>query len=226
MIFVSADPKRNITGEQAPTVISIESFTTIAFFMLVIFILGLTENSFSLFVFLRTRSLWTTNNIFVAGLLLSDWSQSVFGIPLVVASSIAHKWLFGRPTCIYYAFVTTFLGITQITTLTAISLDKYFVIVRKTQMAFLAEKSAVFIVFLCYLHGFIWALFPVLGWSSYELEGANVSCSIPWESKETEDVSYCLSLTVFGWLLPLATIVYSYSSIYFLVSLVKSCLVE
>lgn len=197
--------------------LSSENFIVIAFFMVLIFVLGLSENSLSLFVFFRTKSLWTTNNIFIVGLLLSDWSQSVFGIPLVVISSIARHWTFGHGLCIYYGFVTTFLGITQVTTLTAISLDKYFVIVRKAQMAFLSKKKAVFIILLCYLHGFLWALFPILGWSSYQLEGANVSCSVHWQSKDTNDVSYCLALTVFGWILPLLAIVYSYSSICLLV---------
>ena len=190
-----------------------EGFTVITLSMFLIFILGLSENSFSLYVFFRTKSLWTTNNIFIAGLLLSDWSQSVFGIPLVVASSVAREWLFGHSLCVYYGFITTFLGLTQITTLTAISLDKYFVIVRKAQIAILEKKKAVVIILLCYLYGFLWALAPVLGWSSYQLEAVNISCSIPWQSEEISDVSYCLALTVFVWILPLGAIVFSYSSI-------------
>ena len=198
--------------------VSPEGFTVIAFSMFLIFFLGLSENSFSLYIFFRTKSLRTTNNIFIAGLLISDWSQSVFGIPLVVVSSVAREWVFGHGLCVYYGFIITFLGLTQITTLTAISLDKYFVIVRKAQIAVLEKKKAVLIILLCYLNGFLWALFPVLGWSSYQLEAVNVSCSIPWQSKETSDVSYCLSLTVFAWILPLGAIVYSYSSICVFVS--------
>ena len=197
-------------------------YTLITFCMFLIFILGLLENSFSLYVFFRTKSLWTTNNIFIAGLLLSDWSQSVFGIPLVVASSVAREWLFGHGLCVYYGFITTFLGLTQITILSAISLDKYFVIVRRIQNAMLEKKKAVVIICLCYLYAFLWALAPVLGWSSYQLEAVNISCSIPWQSRVAGDVSYCLSLTVFVWILPLGAIVFSYSSICILVSMILS----
>ena len=198
--------------------VSANIFAVIAFFISFIFIAGLVENSFSLYVFARTKKLHNTNNLFIVGLVISDWSQSVFGIPLVVVSSVARGWLFGSQLCVYYGFVTTFLGITQITTLTAIALEKYFVIVGQNQRAMMNKKHAVYVITVCFLHGFIWALFPILGWSSYQLEGVNVSCSIRWESKESNDTSYCLSLYVFGWIIPLATIIFAYCSICRLVS--------
>ena len=205
--------------EVRPEEIPIESFIAIAFFMTFIFIVGFAENSFAFFIFYRTKALHTTNNMLIAGLVLCDWCQSVFGMPLVVASSIAKKWIFGQGLCVYYGFITTFMGITQITNLTAISLNKYFAIVRHSNLAFLDPNRAILAIIACYMHGFLWAIFPVIGWSSYQLEGANVSCSIPWESKATKDVSYCLALSAFAWILPLGIITFTYLSIWRLVSL-------
>jgi hypothetical protein len=61
--------------------------------------------------------------------------------------------------CVYYGFTTTLLGITQISLLATIALDRYLVIVRPSHFT-IGMSKAVTMVICCYGYGFLWALFP------------------------------------------------------------------
>ena len=61
--------------------------------------------------------------------------------------------------CVYYGFITTLLGITQISLLATIALDRYLVIVRPSHVT-IGMNKAVTMVMCCYGYGFLWALLP------------------------------------------------------------------
>jgi len=61
--------------------------------------------------------------------------------------------------CVYYGFITTLLGITQISLLAAIAFDRYVIIVKPTRFT-MTSRCAVKLVLGCYCYGFLWALFP------------------------------------------------------------------
>ncbi|XP_060566812.1 visual pigment-like receptor peropsin [Ruditapes philippinarum] len=74
-------------------------------------------------------------------------------------------------------------------------------------------SKAVTMVICCYGYGFLWALFPAVGWSSYQLEGIRLRCAINWRSKRPLDLSYSLSILVLAWVVPLGIILFCYGAI-------------
>lgn len=76
---------------------------------------------------------------------------------------------------------------------------------------------------------FVWiyalslSLPPVLGWGSYGPEAENISCSVTWEAHdpETHIRSYITYLFVFGLIVPVVVIGYSYGSIILTLRTVK-----
>ena len=62
-----------------------------------IFVLGLSQNSLTLYVFVKERCLRRSHNIFIIGLALSDVCMCVFSTWMVILSSAYHRWIFGYP---------------------------------------------------------------------------------------------------------------------------------
>ncbi|MCI4378333.1 hypothetical protein PGIGA_G00214660 [Pangasianodon gigas] len=68
-----------------------------------------------------------------------------------------------------------------------------------------------------WLYSLIWTVPPLLGWSSYGLEGAGTSCSVSWTDRSSESHSYIICLFVFCLGLPVLVMVYSYGRLLYAV---------
>ena len=62
-----------------------------------------------------------------------------------------------------------------------------------------------------WLYSLVWTVPPLLGWSSYGLEGAGTSCSVTWTERSARSHSYIICLFVFCLGLPVLVMVYCYS---------------
>ncbi|XP_027020403.1 teleost multiple tissue opsin 2b isoform X2 [Tachysurus fulvidraco] len=71
----------------------------------------------------------------------------------------------------------------------------------------------------CMWYGFINSCFvpPLLGWSSYGLEGAGTSCSVTWTDNSSKSHSYIICLLIFCLGLPVLVMVYSYGRLLYAV---------
>jgi hypothetical protein len=181
--------------------------------MTVIMVFGFLANLVILYTFGTNKKIRTMDNILIIGLALSDIGQSVLGLPLVVIASFSKKWIFGQDFCQYYAFVTTWLGISQIANLTVIAMERYFVIVRSDRRMTSTTHRSVFMILLSFVYGAVWATGPLLGWSKYKQEDIGIACCVTWEVKDKLSLSYTFSICTFGWFIPLIFIAFGYTSI-------------
>ena len=62
----------------------------------------------------------------------------------------------------------------------------------------------------CWIYGFVWAAFPLIGWSGFELESDALRCSIDWASKKTKDRLYIIFLFIFCFIIPVSVMCYSF----------------
>ena len=58
------------------------------------------------------------------------------------------------------------------------------------------------------LLGFMWPVFPLLGWSHYSLEGNLTSCSIEWAERSVNVISYNVTIFICVLIIPVTIIVY------------------
>lgn len=119
--------------------------------------------------------------------------------------------------CRMYGFVGGLTGTVSITTLTAISLDRYFVIIYPLNPSKLGSKKWRPITMLCFVwtYSFAFAIMPALniGFSKYSPEGFLTSCSFDYLDDRFSARVFMFSFFVGAWLLPLTTIVYCYAQI-------------
>uniref|UniRef100_A0A671M3Z2 G protein-coupled receptor 135 n=1 Tax=Sinocyclocheilus anshuiensis TaxID=1608454 RepID=A0A671M3Z2_9TELE len=106
-----------------------------ALLLLAIFLLSSLGNSAVVVVIVKHRQLRTVTNAFVMSLSLSDFLTAVLCLPFsfTMLFSKDGKWMFGEPFCVANGFFSTCFGIISTLTMTLISFDRYYAIVRQPQ---------------------------------------------------------------------------------------------
>uniref|UniRef100_A0A182NFH8 G-protein coupled receptors family 1 profile domain-containing protein n=1 Tax=Anopheles dirus TaxID=7168 RepID=A0A182NFH8_9DIPT len=178
---------------------------------------GFFLNVFVIALMYKDIQLWTPLNIILFNLVCSDFSVSIIGNPLTLTSAISHRWLFGRSLCVAYGFFMSLLGIASITTLTVLSYERFCLISRPFSAQHRSKQEACLAVLFIWSYSFALTSPPLFGWGAYVNEAANIRwahrCSVNWESQTANATSYIIFLFIFGLILPLAVIMYSYVNI-------------
>ncbi|KAG7465113.1 hypothetical protein MATL_G00172720 [Megalops atlanticus] len=104
-------------------------------------------------------------------------------------------------------------GIVSLVSLSILSYERYATVLRSTKADVSDYRKAWLCVAGSWLYSLAWTLPPFLGWSSYGPEGAGTSCSVQWQQRSANSVSYVVCLFIFCLLLPLALMVFCYSKI-------------
>ena len=169
-------------------------------------------------LFIIRKDLLTPTNVFIMTLSLCDFLIAFLGNPLAIVSSAMRRWYFGRSVCVWYGFTMTFLGLTAISLLTAISVDRYVLIVHTMRAVTISKRTSMVSVICCGMWGFFWALMPLLGWNGYVTEINGLACSVDWQGKTKAAVSYIILLLICCLVIPMILIGFSYVRIFMTVS--------
>ncbi|KAG5672470.1 hypothetical protein PVAND_002597 [Polypedilum vanderplanki] len=157
--------------------------------------------------------MWTPMNIILLNLVCSDFSVSVLGNPFALLSAYHHKWIFGDFFCVAYGFFMSLLGITSITTLTVLAYERCCLVTSPFSSSHLTNRGAKLSVCFIWTYSFLLTSPPLFGWGKYINEAANISCSVNWETQTLNATSYIVFLFIFGLVVPVAIILYSYFKI-------------
>lgn len=142
----------------------------------IVTIVALLTNSFVLLLTLCHFKAWTQpSNIFLTNMLLSNLLISLFLMPLCVVTCAIGEWIFGGTvdqklkTCQATAYVFLYNLIVETESLTLISLDRLFFIVKSMEYhKYMSTKKALLIVLLSWLLGAILSTPPFYGLGSFE----------------------------------------------------------
>ncbi|KAK9875888.1 hypothetical protein WA026_009674 [Henosepilachna vigintioctopunctata] len=163
----------------------------------------------SLFLF----QLWTPLNTILLNLILSDFSVSIIGNPFVLISALARGWIFGDTLCQLYGFFMSLLGISSIVTLSVLAFERYMIVSKPFENSITSTKGALFLILGIWTYSFLLTMPPLVGWGKYVHEAANISCSVNWECKSFNSMTYTCFLFFFGLVIPLLVIIFSYINI-------------
>ncbi|XP_071115984.1 opsin-5-like [Haliotis cracherodii] len=84
-------------------------------------------------MFLREKKFRTSVDTLLFNLSISDLGMTAVCFPFVISSSFAQEWIHGDVGCTMYGFLSFLFGNGSISTLSAISVERYLVICRKYQ---------------------------------------------------------------------------------------------
>nr|XP_046220051.1 opsin-3-like [Oncorhynchus gorbuscha] len=209
---VSDDPFSFLDREwrDAPKeTLSRTGFIVLSVFLGLIMTFGFLNNFVVLLLFCKFKTLRTPVNMLLLNISVSDMLVCTFGTTLSFTSSIKGKWLLGRHGCLWYGFINSCFGIVSLISLVVLSYDRYSTLTVYNKRG-PDYRKPLLAVGGSWLYSLIWTVPPLLGWSSYDLEGAGTSCSVSWTLRTAQSHAYIICLFVFCLGLPIAIMVYCY----------------
>nr|XP_061802827.1 opsin-3-like [Nerophis lumbriciformis] len=172
-------------------------------------VFGFLNNLLVLVLFCKFKTLRTPVNMLLLNISVSDMLVCACGTTLSFASSLRYRWLFGRLGCLWYGFINSCFGIVSLVSLALLSYERYSTLLVYNKQA-LDYRKPLLAVCGAWLYSLAWTMPPLLGWSSYGLEGAGTSCSVTWTEPTSRSHSYIVCLFVFCLGLPIFIMAYCY----------------
>lgn len=127
------------------------------------------------------------------------------------------RFIFGKIGCYTEGFFMYFCGCLSIYTQMVISLERYFMLSSPLQTDRLKLRTCIFLMIICIFLSTLWSVTPFFGWSYYTLEGANIMCSVKWNEKSYNVISYNITIFIFVYVVPLVVLFSSNLKLIFLV---------
>ncbi|KAG8000562.1 Vertebrate ancient opsin [Nibea albiflora] len=171
---------------------------------------GFLNNFIVLLLFCKFKKLRTPVNMMLLNISVSDMLVCLFGTTLSFASSIRGKWLLGRSGCNWYGFINSCFGIVSLISLVILSYDRYSTLTVYNKRG-PDYRKPLLAVGGSWLYSLFWTVPPLLGWSSYGIEGAGTSCSVSWTVQTTQSHAYIICLFIFCLGIPILVMIYCYS---------------
>ncbi|XP_045910855.1 teleost multiple tissue opsin 2b isoform X1 [Micropterus dolomieu] len=173
---------------------------------------GFLNNFIVLLLFCKFKKLRTPVNMLLLNISVSDMMVCLFGTPLSFASSVRGKWLLGRSGCSWYGFINSCFGIVSLISLVILSYDRYSTMTVYNRHGPNYRKPLL-AVGGSWLYSLFWTVPPLLGWSSYGIEGAGTSCSVSWTVQTAQSHAYIICLFIFCLGIPVLVMIYCYSKL-------------
>ena len=183
---------------------AMERIISVAFMFLAMF-----GNTLIIQAYCKNKVLRTIPNLLVVNLSIVDTLASITTHPLLVSVLISGGWFFGPEVCKYQAILNSFFFIISHLSITFLSLNRYFIIVRyKKQTAVFAKRStgkylvAIWIVSTCF------GLSHLMANEKFEFHAKEAVCVISRENSTTSVLmatfgnivfiaTVCLNLAIF-----------------------------
>ena len=121
-----------------------------------------------------------------------------------------------------YAWITAVAGLVTINTLAAISVDRYWAVVRRaTPEQRLSKRVTSMVVIAVWAYSISWAICPILGWGDYILDGIGTTCTFDYLTRTWWNRSFVIAMATGNFLLPFSLMVFCYMRIWAAVREVK-----
>lgn len=102
---------------------------TFCFLYSAIFVLGVFGNVLVCYVVFRNKAMQTVTNFFITNLAVSDIFLCVLAVPFTPSYTFLRKWIFGKVLCHLVPYAQGCSVYISTLTLTAIAVDRFFVII-------------------------------------------------------------------------------------------------
>ena len=131
-------------------------------------ILSIVENFCVLYAIKRFKTLRTVPNYFIASLSLADVLYAIFGSPSMIATTISKGWVLGDFYCNVIGIINTLSCTASITTLVAISVNRYIAVSRPFRIVRIyTVRNTILIIIMIWFASLLFSAPPLFGWSNF-----------------------------------------------------------
>uniref|UniRef100_A0A3Q2YBZ9 G protein-coupled receptor 135 n=1 Tax=Hippocampus comes TaxID=109280 RepID=A0A3Q2YBZ9_HIPCM len=188
-----------------------------ALVLLSIFLLSSLGNFAVLTVIIKHRQLRTVTNAFIMSLSLSDFLTAILCLPFsfVMLFSKDGVWMFGQRFCMANGFFNSCFGIISTLTMTLISFDRYYAIVRQPR-ATIGRQKATKLLIAVWLIAIVFSLpwYVLMRKSTQVHKQGFYHCMYVFHSGTSRlGTAYSISLIIVCFLLPFALMCFCHYNI-------------
>ena len=122
---------------------------------------------------------------------------------------IIKRWIWPKITCIFAGFIIYFVGCMQVFLMSAISYVRYDILSKQLNEKSIGNRVIICSTLVSLALSLFWSMAPMFGWSFYSLEDGLVSCSVEYNEKSINVITYNVGMFIFTFLLPFAIIIFA-----------------
>ncbi|KAL5018417.1 hypothetical protein ScPMuIL_004139 [Solemya velum] len=172
-----------------------EEFQAVGILYFILGVCGFLSNLRVLLVFVRNRVVTSPKHVLHVNMAIANM-LIVSGFPISTVSSFSNRWISGHGGCQVYGLVTYIGGIASVGTVVLLCMERYVAACWSDVYEVVTASSVWIIASLNWIYAAMWAIFPIIGWGSYTVDVTAVACSLDWHSKNFNNTSYVISMTI------------------------------
>ncbi|KAJ6667680.1 hypothetical protein lerEdw1_016001 [Lerista edwardsae] len=198
--------------------------------------LGLWFNGIIIILTIRYKLLRAPINYAMVNLSVADIFSIVIGLCPTTDANLQGYSFQSKSFCIFQGFCVALfallfplpdVGLVALWSVAVCAVERYLVVCRPFKAIQFGKKHAILALIFVWLWSMVWTIPPLLGWSSYDMEGIASNCAPAWHREDWRSRSYHLSLLICCFLVPLTLILLSYGKlVYSLRKVAKSGMVQ
>lgn len=175
-------------------------------------VVGLAGNGLVVFVIARYASMKTVTNLYILNLSIAD-SVFLLGLPLLITTMVAQRWVFGLVLCKVFYVMTGVNSFTGSFTLTVMSADRYLAICHPiAAISYRTPRHALLVI------GVLWAvsftpMIPIIIYAGlveqvHSPGAERYTCTVDWPAQHVFAAThvYVIYNLVLGFLVPVGVI--------------------
>ncbi|KAK7506715.1 hypothetical protein BaRGS_00002190 [Batillaria attramentaria] len=194
--------------------VALEESLAVTLTAIVLSVLAIVSNSLLVYVVVRTSTLHTSTNFFIASLSVAEFLTGLFVIPFAGATVTSGGWAFSPGLCCFTAAMGVLGPCAAAFSLVVVSADRCVAISKPLQYATLVTKrSTVVVIVVVWVLSLMMALLPLSKWGSYAYSDKFRMCvmrstpSLGASSGSDEDGSQVLSKEILSTFIPAGLVV-------------------
>lgn len=175
----------------------------------VMFIFGVVGNLVAIVVLCKSRKEQkeTTFYTLVCGLAVTDLLGTLLVSPVTIATYMKGQWPGGQPLCEYSTFILLFFGLSGLSIICAMSIERYLAINHAYFYNHYVDKRlAGLTLFAVYASNVLFCALPNVGLGSSRLQYPDTWCFIDWTTNVTAHAAFSYMYAGFSSFLILATV--------------------
>ncbi|XP_060617407.1 prostaglandin E2 receptor EP4 subtype [Anolis sagrei] len=176
----------------------------------VMFIFGVVGNLVAIVVLCKSRKEQkeTTFYTLVCGLAVTDLLGTCLVSPVTIATYLKNEWPGGQPLCEYSTFILLFFGLSGLSIICAMSIERYLAINHAYFYShYVDKKLAALTLFAIYVSNVLFCALPSMGLGSTKLQYPQTWCFIDWRTNISSHAAYSYMYAGFSSFLILVTVV-------------------
>lgn len=175
----------------------------------VMFIFGVVGNLVAIVVLCKSRKEQkeTTFYTLVCGLAVTDLLGTLLVSPVTIATYVQGRWPGGQALCEYSTFILLFFGLSGLSIICAMSIERYLAINHAYFYSHYVDKRlAGLTLFAVYVSNVLFCALPNMGLGSSRLQYPKTWCFIDWTTNVTAHAAFSYMYAGFSSFLILATV--------------------